>query len=326
MAHPQRGTKLDQGRVLSPASKPITCVWAGIKTSLGLAAFLACTTELPNIDPDTHRAEIEAWHAQRIESLRSPDSWFSLVGLYWLEPGPNSFGSGPGNNLVFPPSTPARIGSLIRTGETVEMSVEAGVPVTRDGRPVTSLVMSSDNTARPTVVQLGSLQWFVIERVDRIGIRLRDTASAAIAAFDGIDMFPISLEWRIPARFDRYDPPEMIRIPNIIGTVSVQPSPGAVVFDVDGEGLRLDVTGDPNGERFSIVFGDRTNAEETYGGGRFLTVHAPDDRGRMFIDFNKATNPPCAFTEFATCPLPPRQNQLPVRIEAGEKVYKKSQF
>jgi len=181
----------------------------------------------------------------------------------------------------------------------------------------------SGDRGRPPTVHLGSLQWFVIERADRIGIRLRDTENPAIAAFDGIEMFPIDVGWRIPARFDRYDPPKMIRIPNIIGTVSVQPSPGAVVFDVDGEELRIDVTGDPYGERFSIVFGDRTNADETYGGGRFLTVNAPDDRDRMFIDFNRATNPPCAFTEFATCPLPPRQNQLPVRIEAGEKVYKK---
>jgi len=203
------------------------------------------------------------------------------------------------------------------------MNVRSGVPVTHDGQPVTSLDLTSSGFRRPTAVQLGSLRWFVIERADRIGIRLRDTANPAIAAFDGIEMFPISLDWRIPARFDRYDPPQMIRIPNIIGTVSVQPSPGAVVFEVDGEELRIDVTGDPEGERFSIVFGDRTNANETYGGGRFLTVNAPDERDRMFIDFNRATNPPCAFTAFATCPLPPRQNQLSVRIEAGERVYKK---
>jgi uncharacterized protein (DUF1684 family) len=204
------------------------------------------------------------------------------------------------------------------------MRVERGLPVTHEGQTVTSLAMKSEISQRSITAQWGSMQWFVIERDDRIGIRLRDTENPAIAAFEGIEMFPISVEWRIPARLDRYDPPKMIRIPNVIGYVSVQPSPGAVVFEVDGEELRLDVTGDPNGDRFSVVFGDRTNAYETYGGGRFLTVDAPDDRGRMFIDFNKATNPPCAFTEFATCPLPPRQNQLPVRIEAGEKAYEKA--
>jgi hypothetical protein len=153
------------------------------------------------------------------------------------------------------------------------MHVEPGVKVTHDGQSVTSLVLTSDGSRRPTVAQLGSFQWLVIERADRVGIRLRNTASPAITAFNGIEMFPISLDWRIPVRFDRYDPPKMIRIPNIIGTVSVQPSPGAVVFEVDGEKLRIDVTGDPDGDRFSIVFGDRTNANETYGGGRFLTVN-----------------------------------------------------
>ena len=290
---------------------------------LTVVTTLACAPEVPNLDPEVHLSEIESWHARRVESLRRPDSWFSLAGLYWLEPGPNSFGSDPSNNVVFPPSASPRIGSFIRSGNSVEMNVVQGVPVTHAGQPVSSLVLSSGDRGRPPTVHLGSLQWFVIERADRIGIRLRDTENPAIAAFDGIEMFPIDVGWRIPARFDRYDPPKMIRIPNIIGTVSVQPSPGAVVFDVDGEELRIDVTGDPYGERFSIVFGDRTNADETYGGGRFLTVNAPDDRDRMFIDFNRATNPPCAFTEFATCPLPPRQNQLPVRIEAGEKVYKK---
>jgi uncharacterized protein (DUF1684 family) len=288
-----------------------------------LVASLACSPGLPNLDPDNHRIEIEAWHAQRVESLRRPDSWLSLAGLYWLEAGPNSFGSDSRNNLVFPQSAPPRIGVFSRTGNSVEMKVQAGVPVTHNGLPVTSLTLTSEDPRYPTTAQLGSLHWFAIERAGRIGIRLRDTENPAIAAFDDIEMFPVSQDWRIPARFDRYDPPKMIRIPNIIGTVSVAPSPGAVVFEVEGEDLRIDVTGDPDGERFSIVFGDRTNANETYGGGRYLTVKAPEKGDRMFIDFNRATNPPCAFTEFATCPLPPRQNLLPVRVEAGEKAYQK---
>ena len=286
--------------------------------------MLACAPDLPVQDPEQHRTEIEAWHSRRVEALRRPESWFSVVGLYWLKAGPNSFGSDSNNTLVFPAAAPPVIGTFVRTGNSVEMNVEPGVPVTHDGDVVSSLDFSSDDPRRPTLARLGSFQWFVIERADRIGIRLRDTAAPAIAAFDGIEMFPINLEWRIPARLDRYDPPKMIRIPNTVGTVSVQPSPGAVVFEVNGEKLRLDVTGDPNGERFSIVFGDRTNATETYGGGRFLTVNAPDEQDRIFIDFNRATNPPCAFTAFATCPLPPRQNHLPVRVEAGEKVYKHS--
>jgi len=293
-----------------------------LKGLLGAATFLACSPELPALDPEAHRTEIEAWHARRVEALKQPDSWFSVVGLYWLEPGANSFGSGASNNLVFPASAPATIGSFVRTGTSVEMQVVDNIPVTSNGEVVSTLELASDATGRPTVAQLGSLQWFVIQRGERIGIRLRDTAAPAIAAFNDIETFPISLDWCIPARFDRYEPAKMIRIPNVLGTVSVEPSPGAVVFEVSGQKLRLDVTGDPDGDRFSIVFGDETNAIETYGGGRFLTVDAPDERGRMFVDFNKATNPPCAFTAFATCPLPPRQNQLDLRIEAGEKVYR----
>lgn len=287
-----------------------------------MTAPLACVSDLPIPDADSHRAEIEEWHAGRIESLKLPDSWFSLVGLYWLEAGSSSFGSDSGNAVVFPQTAPRRIGTFVRIGNTVEMTVDRGIPVSLSGQPVGSLRLTSDDPRRPVVARLGSLEWFVIERADRVGIRLRDTENAAIAAFNGIEMFPVSTEWLIPARFERYDPPRTIMIPNVIGTASAEPSPGAVVFEVDGERLRLDVTGDPEGDRFSIVFGDRTNAIETYGGGRFLTVDAPDERGRLLIDFNKATNPPCAFTAFATCPLPPRQNLLPVRIEAGERAYR----
>jgi uncharacterized protein (DUF1684 family) len=177
----------------------------------------------------------------------------------------------------------------------------------------------SPDLRRPPSPRLASLQWQVIQRQDLIGIRLRDTANAAIREFQGIESFPVSIDWRIPARFDRYDPPRVIEVPNVLGQISEQPSPGAVVFRVGGERLRLDVTGNPEGDSFSIVFGDMTNGIETYGGGRFLEVEAPDEEGRLFIDFNRAYNPPCVFTAFATCPLPSRENNLSVRIEAGEK-------
>ena len=249
-----------------------------------------------------------------------PDGWLSVIGLDWLDPGENLFGADSANTVVFPPleGIPLRAGSFFLEGETVRMEVEPGVPVTHDGEPVTSLVLPSDASGRPVTAQLGSLRWQVIQRQDLVGIRLRDTANAALGEFQGIESFPVSLEWRIPARFDRYDPPKVIEVPNVLGMINEQPSPGAVVFQVGGERLRLDVTGDPEGRSFSVVFGDETNGLETYGGGRFLTVDAPDESGRLFIDFNLAYNPPCVFTAFATCPLPPPQNKLPVRIEAGE--------
>lgn len=280
----------------------------------------ACQPDLPRMDPEVHRAEIQAWHARRLEGLRQPDGWLSVVGLDWLEPGENTFGSDSTNAVVFPPlpGVPGRAGSFFVEGDVVRMEVQPGVPVTNGGEPVRSLVLFGGEASRSVSPHLASLRWQVIQRQDLIGIRLRDTANAAIGELKDIETFPVSLDWRIPARFDRYDPPRMLQVPNVLGQISDQPSPGAVVFRVGGERLRLDVTGDPEGDSFSIVFGDLTNGIETYGGGRFLEVAAPDESGWTFIDFNRAYNPPCVFTDFATCPLPTPENRLPVRIEAGE--------
>lgn len=293
----------------------------GVLACAAIAAVLAaCQADLPQMDPEAHRAEVEAWHAHRIEALLQPDGWLSVVGLDWLAPGENTFGADSSNAVVFPSlaGVPARAGSFFLDGGVVRMEVEPGVSVTNEGEPVTSLLLYSPDVRRAPSPHLASLRWQVIQRQDLIGVRLRDTAAAAIAGFQGIERFPVSLDWRIPAEFDAYDPPKVIEVPNVLGQISEQPSPGAVVFRVGGERLRLDVTGNPEGDSFSIVFGDETNGLETYGGGRFLEVNAPDENGRLFIDFNKAYNPPCVFTAFATCPLPTPENRLPVRIEAGE--------
>lgn len=286
---------------------------------IGITAT-ACQPDLPQIDPDLHQAEIQAWQVRRVEGLKAPTGWLSVIGLDWLEPGENTFGSDPSNDVVFPAieGVPARAGSFFLENGQVRMDVAPGVPITEGGKQVTTLMLYSAGGGRPPTAHLASLQWQVIQRQDLIGIRLRDTADPAIEAFQGIEMFPVSLDWRIPARFQPYDPPRMIDVPNVLGQITPQASPGAVVFRVDGKKFSLDVTGDPDGQSFSIVFGDETNGLESYGGGRFLTVDAPDEEGRLYIDFNRANNPPCVFTEFATCPLPPRQNILTVRIEAGE--------
>jgi uncharacterized protein (DUF1684 family) len=292
-----------------------------LAATTGALGLVGCEPDLPQMDPEVHRSEIQAWHARRMEGLRAPDGWLSVIGLDWLKPGENSFGSDSTAAVVFPaiPGVPERVGSFFLEGDVVRMEVEPGVPVTVEGEATASLVLFSEEIRRLPSPRLASLRWQVIQRQDLIGIRLRDTANAAIKAFEGVETFPVSLDWRIPASFDRYDPPRVIEIPNVLGQISEQPSPGAVVFRVGGERLRLDVTGNPEGESFSIVFGDMTNGIETYGGGRFLEVKAPDEDGRLFIDFNRAYNPPCVFTAFATCPLPTPENRLPVRIEAGEK-------
>jgi uncharacterized protein (DUF1684 family) len=268
-----------------------------------------------------HREEIEAWRQQREASLRKPEGWFSLVGLFWLEEGENRFGSDPGNTVILPQGkAPAVAGTLVRRGEAVRLEAAPGAAVQIGGKPVETADLVSDENGEPTVVQLGSLSFFLIRRGERLGVRVRDAASPALASFDGIATYPIRPDWRVNARFEPYRPPRQVAVPNILGDIEEQPSPGAVVFEHGGETLRLDaLEGGDDGSLF-LIFADGTNGSETYGAGRFLDTEAPRD-GRVVVDFNRAYNPPCAFTAFATCPLPPRQNTLPLRVEAGEKKY-----
>lgn len=283
--------------------------------------LLACGGGPPEIEPAALEEEVRTWRQEREARLRQDDGWLTLAGLYWLEEGESSFGSSPDNDLVFPAKAPERIGTFRLENGRVSVAVEPGVPVTHDGAPVTEMALAAetDGGAEPDVLTLGSFTFFVIERAGRMGVRLKDREHPALARFTGLDYFPIGPEWRLTARFEPYDPPKTIRVPNIIGSEFEETSPGAVVFEIDGEEFRLEPTGEPGGELF-LVFGDASNGSETYNGGRFLVADAPDD-GRVVLDFNKAYNPPCVFSPYATCPLPPRQNRLPVSIRAGEKMY-----
>jgi uncharacterized protein (DUF1684 family) len=211
-------------------------------------------------------------------------------------------------------------GTLTREGDAVRLTAQPGVPLTADGKPVTpGLKVSADADGKPTVLQLGSLSFFVIKRGDRVGVRIKDRTSPMLAGFKGIDEFPIRPDWRVVARFEPYKD-KKIPIANIIGQVEDNPSPGAVVFDWQGKTYRIDaLEGGPDGSLF-LVFGDQTNGKETYGAGRFLDTDPPKD-GKVVVDFNTAYNPPCAFTAFATCPLPPAGNKLAIKIEAGEKKF-----
>jgi hypothetical protein len=181
------------------------------------------------------------------------------------------------------------------------------------------MTVSADAGGKPAVLELGSLNFFVIKRGDRVGVRIRDKASPVLASFKGIDEYPIQPEWRIVARFEP-SKDKKIPIANIIGQVEDETSPGAVVFDWRGKTYRIDaLEGGDDGGLF-LIFGDQTNGKETYGAGRFLDTEAPKD-GKVVVDFNTAYNPPCAFTAFATCPLPPAGNKLQLRVEAGEKKF-----
>ncbi len=271
-------------------------------------------------DPD-FRAEWDAWHDGRIDRLRNPDGWLSLAGLYWLDEGEHTVGSDSSSDIVFPPAAPGRIGTFTVEDSVVTLRVADGVEVLHDSTAVEEIVLAEDQTGDPTILELDALSWYVIRRARGLGIRLRDTESAVLRDFEGIETYAPDPAWQIEARLDPYDPPRTLMIPSITGVPEASSSPGALVFTHDGTEHRLDVTGDPGDEQYFLVFGDATNGHDTYGGGRFLVVDAPDVEGRTVIDFNRAYNPPCIFTPYATCPLPPPQNRLSFRVEAGEKTW-----
>lgn len=269
-----------------------------------------------------HLEEVEAWHERRVASLAAPDGWLSLTGLYWLTPGENRFGSDPTNDLVFPDSTvPGYLGSfyLIDDSVSVRLAPESGVEtdIKADSFPVVT-----DFYESPTMFTYGSHSWYVIDREGQIGVRLRDAEAQARQAFSGIERYPVDLAWRVSGRFVWFDHPRKMEVPTVLNTPATLMTPGAVEFEVHGETQRLEVVGEPDSRRFWIIFADPTNRTTTYPAGRYVYIDAPKEDGSVVIDFNMSYSPPCAFSEYATCPFPPPQNRLKVPIEAGEKRYR----
>ena len=281
--------------------------------SLGLTAAFSTSSD--------HAQEVTEWRARRLESLTSDVGWLTLTGLFWLEPGENTVGSESDATVRLPDErAPSQVGTFGLHGTTIQFESAPGVEVTHDGTPVDSLVVAPDSSGDATLLEIGAINFFVIERGDRFAVRVRDRSHPARQSFLGLDYFPIDPEWNVAGRFEPHEPTKTIPVPNVLGTVNKQPSPGRVVFEKDGESYRLDALEGPNGQLF-LVFADQTSGDSTYGGGRFLYTAAPGQDGQVTLDFNKSYNPPCAFTDFATCPLPPRQNRLRIEIEAGEKTF-----
>lgn len=298
-----------------------TIMFKNLSTSLLslvlLFTVLSCGSE---DDKNPYVKEIREWQAKRVAGLKKPDGWFSLVGLYWLNEGVNTFGSSSENDLVFPEDAPAYIGLFYLDSEKVTVKINEGIEVLSDSALITQTEMTCDADGEPTILEYGTLSWFVIKRsTNKFGIRLRDSESEALKKFESIETFPVDEAWRVEAIFKEYNPPKIINVPSIIGYVEKEESPGALEFTINGKQYSLDVL--DTGNRFWLIFGDLTNGDETYGAGRFLYTDKPGTSGKTYIDFNKAYNPPCAFSRYATCPLPPKQNMLRAAITAGEKKY-----
>jgi uncharacterized protein (DUF1684 family) len=297
---------------------PALCLFMHILLSAG------CTRnrEEGGSEEAAYVKSIDRWHRDRIERLTSPNGWLSVAGLYWLEGGRHSVGSDPSNDIVFPKGkAPAFVGAITVTDDGVRFDARPGVDVIHDGRPVETMMLEDDGGGEPTRLELGTLTWYLIRRGERLGIRLKDSRNPLITEFKGIERYPVSSSWRIEAAFEPFPKAKTVPIQSVIGVTTNEPCPGSLVFEVGGVACRLDPITESGSEQWFIIFADETTGNETYGGGRFLYVEPPDESGKVVIDFNKAYNPPCAFNEFTTCPLPPRQNILPVRVTAGEKAY-----
>jgi uncharacterized protein (DUF1684 family) len=273
-------------------------------------------------DLKAESALIGEWRAQRVAALTSDEGWLTLAGLFWLKDGDNSFGRAADNALVLDNAAlDEHCGTFSVSGHAVRFTAAPASGVTHDGQPVSSLELSADTSGQPTVLASGTLRFFVIERAGNIGVRVRDLNNPHRTGFKGLSYFPVSTGWLLDARFEPYQPAHRIKIINILGMEQEYESPGAVVFEKDGREWRLDaVLEEPGDRELFIMFADATSGHETYGAGRFLYVPLPS-AGRTRLDFNKAYNPPCALNDFATCPLPPLQNHLKLRVEAGEKTY-----
>jgi uncharacterized protein (DUF1684 family) len=262
-----------------------------------------------------HRESVEAWRRERYARLRRDVGWLTLAGLGWLKPGLNRVGADPASDVVLPAGPPQAGTISVEGGRAVADGV-----FTHEGRPVAGLTLVNDAEGKPTMLELGRLRLCLIER-GRPAIRTWDIEAPARRAFAGMDYWPVDPAWRVEARLEP-TPDRHLTVPDVIGIEEDQPSPGRLAFSVGGVEHRLDaLVGGDAGELW-LVFGDATNGTETYGGGRFLYTDAPDGDGRVIVDFNCAYNPPCVFTPYATCPLPWPANRLPIRIEAGERIYR----
>ena len=270
--------------------------------------------------PITYQDSIVAWHNKRIQDLKAPNGWVNLVGLIWLNPGKSQFGSATNNEIIFQhKDMPAKAGTFNWENGTVNWVSQKGVATKIKDSLIQEAILFSDTEKQAPQISLGSLRWNLIKREDKIGIRLRDVNAPALKKFTAVPYYPIDPKYRVDAVLEK-PASNKLMITNVLGQTTAQETPGRLVFQINGVTYKLDAL-DEGGNELFVIFGDATNEKETYPTGRFMYVPKPDATGHTVIDFNKAFNPPCAFTVHATCPLPPKQNILPIALKIGEKKF-----
>lgn len=287
-----------------------------------LSSFVLCFCQNPEVSIEItiedHQSEVEEWYLKRIASLKAEDGWLNLIGLYWLEVGKNSFGSGPESDLYLDSELlPKSLGTFELENKKVFFNPKTGGIKNQEVEMEERTLVFDPVNKVSSILAFKSLRWNIIKRLDAYGVRVRDLETKAVTEFEGIERYPISLDWRFDAKFIPYEPARHITITNVLGQTSQNLCPGYVAFNKDGKNYQIDAL--VEGDELFLIFADETSGGETYGGGRYIYVKKPNPNGSTMLDFNKAYNPPCVFTPHATCPLPPRQNILELEITSGEK-------
>lgn len=292
--------------------------------SMVLLTAMVLLSDITAAQVDTlHAADyarsIAAWQEEREANLKGPNGWLNIAGLHWLRPGATTIGSATHNDIVLAgEKAPPELGTFLLEGEGLSFRAELGVEVLGDGVPIRELSLVHDGAGEPTHLAYGALGWHIIQRMERLGVRLRDYEHPAISAFAGLRFHPVDPAWRVVARFNAYVKPRRPVLTTVVEGLGWNPSaPGILEFELGGEALSLQAY--ELEDSFFLIFSDLTSGETTYPAGRYLYADKPGPDGITVLDFNKAQSPPCAYTNFATCPLPTKQNRMALAIEAGEQ-------
>lgn len=297
--------------------------------ALAVASFAGVQVMSAGVDGDgkapaataAYTRQIEDWRAARVERLQAPGGWTSLVGLHWLKDGPQSVGSGKDNDVVLAVG-PKVLGKVTLKRGKARIELDRAATATIDGKPAKAAELRDDSKGKPTTVAFGTASFYVIERGGKYALRVKDSEAATRKHFAGIDGFPIDASWRIEAKWTPSKGKRTLDVPNVLGAVEKMTVPGEATFTRGGKTYKLlPVLETPDAKELWFIFADRTSGKQTYGAGRFLYADMPGKDGKVVIDFNKAYNPPCAFTPHATCPLAPPENRLDLAVTAGEKKY-----
>jgi len=296
---------MNKRRTLPAIAILLLAAWAGS----------ARAADSPSKPDAAYIQSFEKWKAAETNDLKT--NWLPLVGLFWLKPGVNTFGSDASNPIVFPKG-PAHAGEFDLNGKDVTLKLSPATQASIDGKRVTTAKLEPDSSQHQTEVELGTLRFHVIVRGQRIGIRVKDSDSEYARKFKGMQFFPLNMDYCVTAKWVPGDGKKTVQVPNVLGDVMAEPAPGTAVFTIDGQELKLTALGGDPIKGLFFVFSDASAKSDTYPGGRFLDT-GPVSNGTVLLDFNRAYNPPCAVTPYATCPLAPKENRLPVAITAGEK-------